>query len=130
MLPLVVFSNNPFVAVLPDPNAWVMSNASAAPLLVKVNEVGVARPEAKVKVMFLPVVVVMVLPLLYAACRLCDAALQLMTSFEPFIHNAVPVFEVKPFSMRLEVPEVPIVILSPEVGYLHGAPTAPGMLFY
>jgi len=116
VLPLVVLSNNPFVAVFAAPNAWVISNASAAPLLVKVKEVGVTSPEARVKAMLLPVVVVMLLPLLYAACRLWEVALQVMTSFDPFIHNDVPVFEVKPLSMRLEVPEEVIVTLSPEAG--------------
>ena len=72
VLPLVVLSNNPFVAVLAEPNAWVISNASAAPLLVKVKEVGVASPDARVKAMLLPVVVVMLLPLLYEFCRLWE----------------------------------------------------------
>src|SRR5579863_4562856 len=116
VLPVVVLTSNPFVAVLPAPNVWVISNASAAPLLVKVKEVGDASPDARVKAMFLPVVVVMVLPLLYADCRLCEEALQVMTSFDPFTHNAVPVLEVRPFSIRLEVPDVPIVTLSPEAG--------------
>jgi hypothetical protein len=116
VLPLVVLSNNPFVAVWPAPNAWVISNASAAPLFVKVKEVGEARPDARVKAMLLPEVVVIELPLLYADCRLWELALQEMTSFAPFIHNVVPVLEVRPLSMRFEVPEEVIVTLSLEAG--------------
>jgi len=78
----------------------VRSKASAVLLLVRVNDVGDARPDARVKAMFLPVVVVMVLPLLYADCRLCDAELQEMTWFETFVHKAVPVFEVSPEIVR------------------------------
>ena len=42
----------------------LMINAGAVPALVKVNEVGVPNPLAKVKAMLDPLVVVMVLPLL------------------------------------------------------------------
>ena len=43
-----------------------MTKALAVPALVKLKEVEVPRPEAKVKSIFRPVVVVMVLPPLYA----------------------------------------------------------------
>jgi hypothetical protein len=46
-----------------------MINAGAVPALVKVNEVGVVNPLARVKAMLEPLVVVIELPPLYAACR-------------------------------------------------------------
>lgn len=42
----------------------LMIKAVAVPALVRVREVGEARPEERVKSMFLPVVVAMVLPAL------------------------------------------------------------------
>ena len=54
----------------------LMMNAGAAPALVNVKEVGVPNPLAKVKAMFRPVVVVIVLPALYTACRPKGAELQ------------------------------------------------------
>jgi hypothetical protein len=75
-IPLVVvppeplmFTSNPFVDV-PLVNPCVRSNASAVLLLVRVNEVGEARPDARVKAILLPEVVVIELPLLYADCKL------------------------------------------------------------
>ena len=75
-MPLVVvpapdiLSNNPFVDVLELPTPCVISKASLVPLLVNVNEVGEPSPDGSVNAIFLPVVVVMVLPLLYADCKL------------------------------------------------------------
>jgi len=46
-----------------------MRKAEAVPALVKVKDVGVASPEASVKAIFLPVVVEIVLPWLYASCK-------------------------------------------------------------
>jgi len=53
----------------------------ALPLLVSVKEVGVSNPPPKVKSIFLPVVVVIALPVLYAACKPKGAPLQLTTWF-------------------------------------------------
>lgn len=122
VLPKVVSTSNPFVEVVPAASDWKRSKPSPVLLLVKVKEVGVAKPEDRVKAMFLPVVVVMVLPLLYADCRLCEAELQVMTSFAPFIHSAVPLLEVSPSSMKFEVPEEVKVILSLDVGVKETAP--------
>lgn len=49
-------------------------NAGTVPALVKVKEVGVARPEFKVKAMLLPLLVVIVLPALYACCKVTPDA--------------------------------------------------------
>jgi len=87
----------------------VRSKASFVLLLVRVKEVGEARPDARVKAILLPLVVVMVFPLVYADCKLCDAALQVMTSFEPLTHRAVPVLEVRPVSVRKLLPVVLMV---------------------
>jgi len=46
----------------------VRSKASAVLLLVRVNDVGVARPDARVNAILLPDVVVIVFPPLYADC--------------------------------------------------------------
>ena len=67
----------------------LMMNAEAVPWLVKVKEVGMERPLAKVKAMFRPFVVVMVLPALYTACRPKGAELQYTTSFELLVQRAV-----------------------------------------
>ena len=53
-------------AVLVEPLVLLMSNESAELALVRTNEVGVPRPEARLKAMLLPEVVVMELPPLYA----------------------------------------------------------------
>ena len=52
-----------------------MMNAEAVPWLVKVKEVGIDRPLAKVKAMFDPLVVVMEFPELYACCKVTFNAL-------------------------------------------------------
>ena len=82
--------------------ALVSAKPVALPLLARVNEVGVARPDAKVKAILLPVVVVMVLPPLYADCRVTVLAEHLVTLFEPSIHRAVPADPgvVKPFNVK------------------------------
>ena len=54
----------PFVDVLPLPGFCVISNASPVLLFAKVSDVGDAKPDAKVKAIFRPVVVLIVLPLL------------------------------------------------------------------
>jgi len=73
----------------------VRINPVAEPLLVKVNEVGVSSPAPKVKSMFLPVVVVIAFPVLYAACKPNGAPLQettlLLLSKQIALPTAVPI---------------------------------------
>ena len=68
----------PLVEV-PDVKPCVTSNASPVLLLARVNEVGVPSPDARVNAMFRPVVVVMVLPLAYADCKLCEVLAHRLT---------------------------------------------------
>jgi hypothetical protein len=90
-----------------------MINAGAVPALVKVNEVGVPNPLAKVKAMLDPLVVVMVLPPLYADWRLKVAPEHSTTSFDPFKQSAAPEDVPKPVMSKNEVPVVAIVTFSP-----------------
>src|SRR5579871_6183126 len=53
---------------LPVP-ALVSASPVVLPLLFKTNEVAVPRPDARVKTIFRPVVVVMLLPVSYACCK-------------------------------------------------------------
>ena len=94
----------------------LMMNAGAVPALVKVNEVGVPNPLAKVKAMFEPLVVVMVLPALYADCKLKLDEEHSTTSVDPFKHNIFPVAVVNPVKLKKEVPLVATVTLFPLVG--------------
>ena len=55
---------------------------------------------AKVKAMSRAFVVAIVLPLVYADCKLWEAALQVMMWFDASIHNAVPVLEARPLTVR------------------------------
>ena len=50
------------------------TNDGAVPALVRVKDVGVARPELKVKAMLLPVLELRVLPALYACCKVIPDA--------------------------------------------------------
>ena len=92
-----------------------MMNAGAVPALVKVNEVGVANPLAKVKAIFEPLVVVMVLPPLYADWRLKVDPEHSTTSLEPFRHKAAPEEVVNPVIFKNELLPglVAIVTFSP-----------------
>ena len=83
-----------------------MTNAGAVPALVRVNEVGVASPDANVKAMFEPLVVVMVLPPLYAVCKLNVELEHSTTSLELLTHNPDPEEVLSPFNCRNEVPPV------------------------
>ena len=85
------------------------TNAGAVPALVKVNEVGVANPLAKVKAIFEPLVVVMVLPALYADCKLKLDEEHSTTSVDPFKHNIFPVAVVNPVKLKSELPLVLMV---------------------
>jgi hypothetical protein len=86
-----------------------MINAGAVPALVKVNEVGVPNPLAKVKAMLDPLVVVMVLPPLYADWRLKVDPEHATTSLELFRQRAAPEEVVNPVKLKNEVPLVLIV---------------------
>ena len=96
-------------AVLVEPLVLLMTNELAEPWLVRTNEVGVARPEAKVKEMLLPDVVVIELPPLYADCKVMDDELHCVTSFEPLIQIGVPVVLVRPFKVKKLEPVVLMV---------------------
>lgn len=99
---LFMFTRMPLVDVLVLPGFCVIAKASAVPLLARVNDVGDARPDASVNPMLLPVVVVIVLPLLYADCRLCDAEEQILVWLEPSTQSAVPDVVGRPLSVRNE----------------------------
>ena len=92
-----------------------MMNAGAAPALVKVNEVGVPNEPAKVKAMFEPLVVVMVLPPLYADCNEKVAPEHSTTSLDPFRQRAAPEEVVNPVIFKNELLPglVAIVTFSP-----------------
>jgi len=74
------------------------------------------RPLAKVKAMFDPLVVVMVLPLLYEVCKLTVAPEHCTTSFELFTQSNCPLAVVNPVKLKNEVPLVATVTLFPLVG--------------
>ena len=86
-----------------------MMKAGAVPALVKVKDVGVARLPAKVKAMFDPLVVVIVLPPLYADWRLKVEPEHSTTSFELFKQRAAPEEVVNPVRLRKELPLVLMV---------------------
>jgi len=64
VVPAFVLAMEIALVEVPDVAAWVISKASPVELLVKVSEVGVASPAARVKAMLLALEVVIVLPLL------------------------------------------------------------------
>jgi hypothetical protein len=103
-------------ALLVEPLVLLMINDSAELWLVKVKEVGVARPDARVKAMLLPEVVVIELPPLYADCKVIDEALHCVTSSEPLTHNGVPAALVKPLSVKKLEEVVLMTTLLPAVG--------------
>jgi hypothetical protein len=86
-----------------------MMKAGAVPALVKVKEVGVANPPVKVNAMFDPLVVVMVLPALYADCKLKLDEEHSTTSFELLRHNMFPDVVVNPVKLKNELPLVLMV---------------------
>jgi hypothetical protein len=104
----------------------LMIKAVAVPALVKVNEVAVASPEERVNATFLPVVVAMVLPPLYAVWSVIDEPLHLVTLLDPSTHRAVPAVPgvVKPGIFKNEVPLVLIVTLDDPGGVKVAAPLA------
>jgi len=89
----------------------VRSKASFVLLLVRVKEVGVARPDARVKAILLPLVVVIVLPPLYAVCKVTELEEHWVTSFDPFRQRGVPAVPgvVKPVKVRKLLPVVLMV---------------------
>ena len=91
-------------------------NAEAVPWFVRVKDVGIDKPLAKVKAIFDPLVVVMVLPPLYAFWRLKVFPVHSTTSLEPFKQSEVPVEVVNPVKLKKEVPLVATVTLFPLVG--------------
>ena len=111
-------------AVLVEPLVLLMLNESAELALVRTNEVGVPRPEARLKAMLLPEVVVMELPPLYADCKVMDAELHWVTSLEPLTHSGVPDAVVRPFTVRKLEPVVLMVTLLPAVGVKTELPLA------
>src|ERR1700744_3491209 len=82
--------------------ALVRASPVALPLLAMVNEVGVERPDGKVKAMLLPEVVVIELPPLYADCKVIVLEEHLVTLLEPSIQRDVPAVPgvVSPFNVR------------------------------
>jgi len=84
----------PEVTVKAFPEAvLVRASPVALPLLVRLKEVGVPRPDAKTKSIFLPLVVVMVLPPTYADCKVIVLAEHLVTLFdETNLFVITPVF--------------------------------------
>ena len=103
-------------AVLVEPLVLLMINDSAELALVRTKEVGVPRPEARLKAMLLPEVVVIELPPLYADWSVIDEALHCVTSLEPLTQSGVPVVLVRPFSVKKLEPVVLMVTLLPAVG--------------
>mgnify|MGYP006892227384 CR=1 FL=1 len=98
-------------------------NAFAVPWFVRVNDESVVV-SARVNAMFRASVVVMVLPPLYADCRVIDAAEHFTTLFEPSIHNVFPVAVVKPFTLRNESESVLNVMLFALLGEKVAEPDA------
>src|ERR1700691_6447559 len=96
-------------AVLVEPLVLLMTNELAELWLVRTKEVGVPRPEARLKAMLLPEVVVIELPPLYADCKVMDEALHCVTAFEPLTHRGVPAAAVRPFTVRKLEPVVLMV---------------------
>ena len=80
----------------------LMTNAGADPWLVRVKEVEVESPPARVKAMFVPFDVVIVLPPLYAVCRVKVLLEQVTTSFEAFKQSPAPLSWFKPEMVRYE----------------------------
>jgi len=77
--------------------------ALAVPALVKLKEVEVPKPEAKVKSMFLPVVVVMVLPPVYADCKVMEEAEQYTRLLDESKQSVDPVDVCKPLIINVDV---------------------------
>lgn len=99
-----------FVAALVS----LMTKALAVPALVKVKDVAVplsVEASYKVKAIFRPVVVVIVLPVLYAACKPNGAPLHLVTLLEPSTQSAVPVAVPKPVRTRYELLVLSVLIV-------------------
>ena len=113
-----------FKAVLVEPLVLLISNESAAPALVRTKEVGDANPDARLKAMLLPEVVVIELPPLYADWRVIDEALHCVTSLEPLTQSGVPVVLVRPFKVRKLEPVVLMITLLPAVGVKTELPLA------
>ena len=78
--------------------------------MVNVNDASVVV-SARVNAMFLPSVVVMVLPPLYADCRVIEEAEHFTTLLDPSIHSVFPVAVVKPLSFKNESVSVLNVML-------------------
>jgi hypothetical protein len=84
------------------PVVSLMIKARPVPALVNDSEVWVASPEANVKSMFRPVVVVMVFPPVYADCKVMESAEQITRLLELSRHRAVPVVCCKPFNIIVD----------------------------
>ena len=85
------------------PLVSLITKADPVPPLVKLKEVWVVKPLPKVKLRSLPSVVVMVLPVLYAACSPNGAELHLTTWFDPSKQIALPLTVCIPFKVKEEL---------------------------
>ena len=91
------------------PLVSLITMAVVSPALARVNEVD--RPDDRVKAMFLPAVVSMVLPPLYADCRVMESEEQATTLLELSRHTGVPVDDCRPFKIMFESVSVLKVML-------------------
>src|ERR1700689_2040297 len=96
-------------AVFVEPLVLLMINELAELALLRTNDVGVPKPEARLNAMLLPEVVVIELPPLYADCKVIDDELHCVTSLEPLIQIGVPVVLVRPFKVKKLEPVVLMV---------------------
>ena len=92
-----------------EPLVLLMINDEAEPALERTKEVGDASPDARLKAMLLPEVVVIELPPLYAFCRLSVCPVQVITSLEPLTQSVEPVEFCRPFTVRKLEPVVLMV---------------------
>ena len=72
------------------------------PLAVVIEKLESVDVSAKVKAISRLLVVVIVLPLLYAVCRFCEVAEQSVTWLEPSRHSWVEPLPAIPFNVRNE----------------------------
>jgi len=101
-----------------------MIRALAVPALVRLNEVEVPKPEARVKAMSRPVVVVIVFPPLYADCKVIEAAEQATKLLLVSKHRVEPVAVCKPLNTTVEVASVVKVTSLVESGSITTGPLA------
>jgi len=99
-------------------------SALAVPALVRVKDVGVDRPEAKVNPIFRASVVVIVLPPLYADCKVMEAAEQATKLLLVSKHRVEPVAVCKPLKITVELASVVKVTSLVESGSITTGPLA------